>query len=197
MIPPPAIPAPAKLASEAGSMDKNVVDNFPNPHKTAIKYVATALMPFYNTYASARTLCYRTAQAGVSKEISMIDIKVKAPAIEAREASNGSEAVPARAAREITVQYDMPADLDGLVKKFKKEVVANHAIAALKVAIQGVVRNALTAEPRKTDKEIQAEVAAYIPGVRARGKSPQEKIADGFAKLTPEQKRALLKQLGA
>jgi len=190
VIPPPAIPAPAKLASEAGSMDKNVVDNFPNPHKTAIKYVATALMPFYNTYASARA-------AGVSKEISMIDIKVKAPAIEAREASNGSEAVPARAAREITVQYDMPADLDGLVKKFKKEVVANHAIAALKVAIQGVVRNALTAEPRKTDKEIQAEVAAYIPGVRARGKSPQEKIADGFAKLTPEQKRALLKQLGA
>jgi hypothetical protein len=122
----------------------------------------------------------------------MMDIQVKLPA---QAASNGVEARPER---KITVQYDLPNDLDGLVKRFGKEVVANHAIAALKVAIQGVTRNALAAtEPVKTDREIQALVTAYKPGIRVRGKTPQEKIAEGFGKLTPEQKKALLKQLGA
>lgn len=98
--------------------------------------------------------------------------------------------------REIVVQFDLPNKLEDLRKRFGDEVVANHAVAAIKVSVQGVVRNALAADdPAKTPKQIQDIVTAYKPGVRVRGKTPQEKIAEGFQKLNPDQKRALLKQL--
>lgn len=92
-----------------------------------------------------------------------------------------------------TYKFNCPEDLQGLVKQFGDKVVANHAIAALKVAVQGIARGMLGAG--KSNAEIQKAVGEYKPGLRVRGKSPQEKIAEQFGKMDPETKKALLRQL--
>jgi hypothetical protein len=38
-------------------------------------------------------------------------------------------------------------------------------------------------------------VTNYKPGIRVRGKSPQEKIAETYAKMSKEEKAALIKRL--
>lgn len=108
-----------------------------------------------------------------------MDVKVKHPASK----------------KEMTVTWNCPADLKGLVGAYGDEVVYNQAVAALRVAIQGIVRNAMGGEEPKTAKEIQNLVTAYKPGVRVRGKSPQEKIAESFGKMSAEEKAALIKRL--
>jgi hypothetical protein len=57
------------------------------------------------------------------------------------------------------------------------------------------VRNAMGGEEPKTAKQIQQIVSEYKPGLRVRGKSPQEKIAETYAKMSKEEKAALIKRL--
>ena len=100
-----------------------------------------------------------------------------------------------KSGKEMTVEWSAPANLDDAVKLYGKEVVFNQAIAALRVAIQGIVRNAMGSEEPKTQKQIQQLVTEYKPGIRVRGKSPQEKIAETYAKMSKEEKAALIKRL--
>lgn len=93
----------------------------------------------------------------------------------------------------VTVDWKVGTKLSDLVKQFGEEVVANNALAALKVALQGLLRSAI--HDKKTAKECQKIADEFKPGIRARGKSPQEKIAEQFAGLDPEQRKALLKSL--
>jgi hypothetical protein len=57
-------------------------------------------------------------------------------------------------------------------------------------ALQGVIRNAIKA--KKSGDEIQKIASEWKPGLRARGKSPQEKLMDQFQKLSPEERARLL-----
>jgi hypothetical protein len=97
--------------------------------------------------------------------------------------------------RQVEVEWDCPTDLDGLVKKWGAEVVANNAISSMRVSVQGIMRTAMASDPPKNDKEIQTIVAKYKPGLRVRGKTPQEKIAEQFAKMSEQDKRAIIQRL--
>jgi hypothetical protein len=97
--------------------------------------------------------------------------------------------------KEQTVEWNAPKDLDDAVRMYGKEVVFNQAVAALRVAIQGIVRNAMGGDEPKSPKQIQDLVTNYKPGIRVRGKSPQEKIAETYAKMSKEEKAALIKRL--
>lgn len=100
-----------------------------------------------------------------------------------------------KSGKEMTVEWAAPKDLDDAVRMYGKEVVFNQAVAALRVAIQGIVRNAMGSEEPKTQKQIQQLVTDYKPGIRVRGKSPQEKIAETYAKMSKEEKAALIRRL--
>jgi len=100
-----------------------------------------------------------------------------------------------KSGKEMTVEWTAPKDLDDAVRMYGKEVVFNQAVAALRVAIQGIVRNAMGGDEPKTAKQIQQLVTDYKPGIRVRGKSPQEKIAETYAKMSKEEKAALIKRL--
>lgn len=92
-----------------------------------------------------------------------------------------------------TVDWKVEPKLQPLIKQFGEEIVVNYAVSALKVALQGQLRASLA--DGKTPKELQKIADEFKPGIRARGKSPQEKIMDQFAGLDEETKRKLLKAL--
>jgi hypothetical protein len=93
----------------------------------------------------------------------------------------------------VAVEYEISEDLAGLEAAFGAEVIANRASASIIVALQGYMRS--LQRQGKTAKEIQAAVNEWKPGIKARGKSPQEKLMDQFAGLDPDARKALLKEL--
>jgi hypothetical protein len=97
--------------------------------------------------------------------------------------------------RVVEVEWDCPTLLADLVKKWGEEVVANNAISSMRVSVQGIMRTAMSGETPKTDKDIQTIVSKYKPGLRVRGKTPQEKIAEQFAKMSEQDKRAIIQRL--
>jgi len=104
-------------------------------------------------------------------------------------AKEGKEGTP------LTVDYDFGESIDDMVDKFGDEVVFNNAKANMIVSLQGVIRTGLKAG--KDAKEIKESAAAWVPGVRKAGKSPQEKLREQFANLDPEAKKELLKELAS
>jgi len=102
-----------------------------------------------------------------------------------------------KTSKEITVQWDTPTDLDGLVKKYGPLVVANNCLSTMKVSLQSIIRGALGSDPQPSPKEIQEKVNKWKPGIRVRGKTPQEKFQETFAKMNPEQKKEMLRRLSA
>lgn len=98
----------------------------------------------------------------------------------------------------VKVNYDLPEDLDGLVSKFGKDVVASKAVDSLVIDVQALVRRQLRAKDEKdrTPEAIQAKVNEYVPSAGgAVRRSPQEKIEDLASKLSPEEKKALIASL--
>jgi hypothetical protein len=110
-------------------------------------------------------------------------------------------------AKEATkVNYNFPSDLKGLTEKFGAEVVFAKAMDSLVIDVQALVRRHLVTKTDKDGKviskpksaaEIQAIVAAWIPGVGSVRKTPVEKIGSLLSQMTPEEKKALLAQLTA
>lgn len=94
----------------------------------------------------------------------------------------------------VTVNYDLPEDLDGLVAKFGAEAVAGAATDAFVISIQSVIRRHFD----KSQEEIQDIVSAWMPGQRSAAvkKSPLEKAKDALSKMTAEERAALLAELG-
>lgn len=82
-----------------------------------------------------------------------------------------------------------------LVKNFGEDVVAAHCKSSITVALQGMMRTMIKAE--KSESEIAKAVAEWKPGLRTPGKSKIEKVSDLASKMTPEERKALLKQLKA
>lgn len=90
-------------------------------------------------------------------------------------------------------EYNLGGSLKEMLSLFGEEVVYNKAKAAMIVDIQGVMRGAIKA--KKPAAEISKLVSAWKPGVRKPSKSPVAKVQEHFAKLSPEERKALLKEL--
>lgn len=98
----------------------------------------------------------------------------------------------------VAVNYDMPETLEALVAKFGPEVVAAKAIDSIVIDIQANVRRLIKKEGKDalTQEQIQQKITEYVPSAQARvSRSPQEKIGELVTKLSPEEKKALIKQL--
>lgn len=91
------------------------------------------------------------------------------------------------------IEYKLAEDVAGLCKQFGDEVVYNNAKAALVVALQGVIRGALS--KGKKPAEITEIIAKWKPGKRQPARPPQEKMRDQFTKLTADERKALLAEL--
>ncbi len=97
--------------------------------------------------------------------------------------------------KSVKVSYDMPETLDALVEKFGAEAVAGAATDSFTISIQSVIRRNFD----KSQEEIEAAVASWLPGVRQAGvkKSPAEKAKAAFASMSAEERAAFLAELQA
>lgn len=111
-------------------------------------------------------------------------------------------------ARTVEAEADIPQDLDGLVEKFGKDVVASNAIDSIVISVQALMRRGMSEVTNKdgkvtraalSDDEIKANVASWKP--EARGAAVRmtafERAKAAVSTMTAEQKAALLEQLRA
>lgn len=96
----------------------------------------------------------------------------------------------------VDVEYDFGGDLDTMVSKFGKDIVFNHAKGSLVVTLQGWLRSQLDMKDA-TPAKIKEAAKNWKPGQRKQGKSPAEKLRDQLAKVTPEERASILKELKA
>lgn len=95
----------------------------------------------------------------------------------------------------VSVEYELPETLDGLVEKFGAEVVASAAQDAFTISIQALMRRNI----EKTGEELQEIVDAWVPGVRQAGvrKTPFEKATAALKGMSDEERAELLRRLQA
>lgn len=92
----------------------------------------------------------------------------------------------------VTVTYDFGDTLKEMVANFGEEVVANRVHAAMVIDAQSLIRRGIKAG--KTQKEIQAMINEWKPGVKqVNRKSKAEKAQDLLSQLSPEDRAELLK----
>lgn len=78
------------------------------------------------------------------------------------------------------------------VDAFTEKVVLAHFLGSTTVSLQSLLRGLMKA--KKTDKEIQAAVTAWKPGMKTPGKSKLEKAEDLLGAMSAEERRDLLKK---
>ena len=96
----------------------------------------------------------------------------------------------------VTVQFDVPSDLKGLVAAYGEDVIVNKAQAALVIDLQAVLRRNIA----KSADELQQLVNAWKPGIRtpAAKQSAFEKAQAAISAISsPEERKALLAKLKA
>lgn len=95
-------------------------------------------------------------------------------------------------AKTVTVQYNVPETVQGLVDKFGEEQVASLAGRAVTLAVQALVRQKIAAGT--SEDALQGIVDAWVPGVRgpAVKKSPFERAQSALSNLSQEEMAALL-----
>jgi hypothetical protein len=100
-------------------------------------------------------------------------------------------------AKVVTVQYDIPSTVAGLVDKFGEEQVVAMTTRAVTLAIQANVRQKIAAGV--ADDALQATVDGWVPGVRAPAskKSPYERAEAALSNLSQDELHALMQQLKA
>lgn len=91
------------------------------------------------------------------------------------------------------VEIDLPETLKELEERFGAEVCATKLRAQLVVEVQSGMRTQIKAG--KTAAEIQTWADSWVPGTRKPAKTKKEKAQDALANLTPEERKALLKDL--
>ena len=97
-----------------------------------------------------------------------------------------------------TVSFDFGDDLESAVEKFGGDVIFSRFKAAATVDLQALIRRNLKGENPKDEKEIQALVDEWQPGVSTRTrKSPQQKAQEAVDALSDDEKEALLASLMA
>ena len=95
----------------------------------------------------------------------------------------------------VTVQYDLPEDLDGLVAKFGAEVVASNALGAIVISLQSLLRRHID----KPQEELQAIATEWRPDQRTAPvkKTAFERATSAIGSLSAEERQALLDRLTA
>lgn len=91
-----------------------------------------------------------------------------------------------------TAEYDFGDNLAEARELFGDEVVFSRAKASLVIDVQAYIRALLKQDPPKEAEEIAKLVSEWRPGVKARGKTLEEKIAHLFGQLSEEKKAELL-----
>lgn len=100
------------------------------------------------------------------------------------------------AGKSATVEYpglDAP-DLKSLIENFGEAEVFDHAKRSFVVGLQSFIRSQI--DTGKTDEAIQEACNEWKPGQKRSTKSPQERIAELMAKMSPGEREAMLKDYG-
>lgn len=102
---------------------------------------------------------------------------------------------PAVAARgPVSVDYDIPDDIEGQRKKFGDAVVGAASKGSIVISLQAFVRRNL--EKGSNAAAIQAEVAKWRPDVKTIVRqSALEKASSAVEKMSPTERAELLKKL--
>lgn len=95
----------------------------------------------------------------------------------------------------VSVSWNPPANLADATSQWGEDVVFNKLLAGIVIDLQSGLRRNIA----KTPEELQAFADTFKPGIRTSGprKSDLEKVTDAAEKMTPEQRRDLIKQLKA
>jgi len=93
----------------------------------------------------------------------------------------------------VVVKFDFGNDVEEAIEKYGEDIVYAYYRANATVSLQDVIRSGIKA--KKSQKEIQALVNAWVPGIKRRGKSKSEKMRDDFQKLSEGEKAELLASL--
>lgn len=94
------------------------------------------------------------------------------------------------------VNYDFGDTLGAMVGLFGEDVVFRNAQKSLVIELQSRLRRQLNGEKPKSAEEIRADTSAWKPGVSSTvRKSASEKAKDAIGKLSPEEKKTLLREL--
>ena len=94
----------------------------------------------------------------------------------------------------VETKYDYGDNLKEAVDKFGEEAVYNRFRAAIVIDLQGYIRSMLRKEPPSSEAEIVTAVAEWQPGVKAKGRTPAERIQELMARLSDDEKSDLLSQ---
>lgn len=124
-----------------------------------------------------------TAHMGnITEEKEMSEIKVK----------TGKD----QDARVVTVNYDIPETVTGLIEKYGEDQVVALTGRAITLAVQALVRQSLAAGQ---EGDLQAKVDAWVPGVRGpvSKKTPLQRAEQALATMSPEDLAALLAKVKA
>lgn len=95
-----------------------------------------------------------------------------------------------------SVEFDFGDSLAESVELYGEEVVYGKYKANAIIDLQSFMRTQM----KKDDfdaSELQGQVDEWKPGLKAKGKSTSERIAELFDKLSPEERAAFLEQLSA
>lgn len=93
----------------------------------------------------------------------------------------------------VTVEYDFGKNLKEASALFGEDVIFQHFLSSSRVALQGFLRGLIDQDKKVAD--IAKAVAEWKPSQKRTVKSPQEKIREQIASLTPEARAALLEQV--
>jgi hypothetical protein len=97
----------------------------------------------------------------------------------------------------IKIEYEIPATIAECVSLWNEESVYSRFKAQLIIDIQAIMRGYMKDEERSWSvEEIQKEISEWKPSVKAKGKSASEKVRDLFGKLSVDDRKALLEELG-
>ncbi len=105
--------------------------------------------------------------------------------------TKGEEGVSTEA---VSCDYDFGENVAEMTSKFGEEVIFTRARASLVIDLQAFIRRAIA--NKKTDAEIQEAVSAWVPGVKAAGKSPAEKLKALLEGKSSEEVTAILQESG-
>ncbi len=92
---------------------------------------------------------------------------------------------------DVSAKFDFGEDINDMINMFGAETAFHQAKSSLKVAFQGFLR--VLAAKGETQEGIDAEVANWTPpSGKPRGKSKLERAKELIAKLSDEDREALL-----
>ncbi len=101
----------------------------------------------------------------------------------------------------VVIDFDFPETVKEAVSVYGEAVVLSNLIASVRIGLQGAIRAKFTPK-RKGEtyasvdvSKIQRELKDWKPSVAKAAKTAVEKAADQLAKLSDEERKALIKAL--